>query len=80
MMSAWRKLKQLEVLRNKEFGLPKKCILKKFYLAQSRRACREKNLSARASLRDKKYYGQAFLMLHKAAKMPSKAFYKTVIL
>ncbi len=76
MRRTWRTLKQLGIKlgmqRNKEFGLPNKCILKRSYLAQRRSARREKNLSDSATLRDKKYYEREFLMGSYSGKNAAK--------
>jgi hypothetical protein len=58
-------------------SLPNKCFLKKLYIAQSRRARREKNLSASASLREKKYYKQEFLIGPYSGKNAVKSFLRS---
>jgi len=57
-----------------EIRLPNKCILKKFYLAQRRRARREKNLGVSASLRDKRYHQQEFLIGSDSGENAVKSF------
>jgi hypothetical protein len=56
--------------RKKEFKLPNKCIEKKPYLAQSRRARREKISAPQRLCGIKNIMDRNFFLVHTAAKMP----------